>query len=131
MLYLVLKFVHVFAVILFLGNIITGIFWKMHADRTRNPQVMAHTLDGIIRSDRLFTLPSIVVITLAGIATAIVGGLSILGTGWILWSIVLFSVSGLAFSFWVAPLQAKLAALARPADGQIDWARYHSLSRAW
>jgi len=133
MLYLVFKLVHIAAVILFLGNIITGLFWKMHADRTRNPLVIAHTFEGIIRSDRWFTLPSIVVIIVGGFGAAIVGRIPILGTGWILWSIVLFSLSGLAFSFQVAPLQAKLAALARASagNGELDWTRYHALSRAW
>ncbi len=133
MLYLVFKLIHIAAVILFLGNIITGLFWKMHADRTRNPQVIAHTFEGIIRSDRWFTLPSIVVIILGGLGAAIVGRIPILGTGWILWSIVLFSLSGLAFSFRVVPLQAKLAALAGASAGneQFDWTRYHAWSRAW
>ena len=131
--YLLYKLIHITAVILFLGNIITGLFWKAHADRTQNPQVMAHTLAGIIRADRWFTIPGVLVITLAGIATAIQGGIPILGTGWILWSIVLFSLSGLAFMLRVAPLQAELAALAQAAvdQGQLDWAQYRALSRAW
>jgi uncharacterized membrane protein len=131
--YLVFKLIHIIAVILFLGNIITGLFWKAHADRTRSPQVIAHTFDGIIRSDRWFTLPSIAVIVAAGVGTALVGRIPILGTGWILWSIVLFSVSGLAFSFRVAPLQARLAALARSGveSGYFDWDGYHTLSRSW
>ena len=32
--YLLLKALHVLSVVLFLGNIITGVFWKMHADRS-------------------------------------------------------------------------------------------------
>jgi uncharacterized membrane protein len=55
MFYLGLKLFHIAAVILFLGNIITGLYWKAHADRTRNPQVIAHTFEGIICSDRWFT----------------------------------------------------------------------------
>src|SRR6185436_16677575 len=113
MLYLALKVLHILAVILFLGNIITGLFWKAHADRSRNPEVIAHTLEGIIRSDRLITIPSVIAIGVAGIIAAIVGKLPILGTGWIFWSTVLFALSGLAFSLQVAPLQVKLADLAR------------------
>jgi len=30
--YLTLKFLHIVGVILFLGNITTGVFWKAHAD---------------------------------------------------------------------------------------------------
>ena len=133
MLYLIFKFFHIAAVILFLGNIITGLFWKAHADRTRDPRVIEHTLVGIIRSDRWFTIPGVVAILIAGFGAAIVAQIPILGTGWILWSIVLFSLSGLAFSFRVAPLQTQLAALAQAGveSGRFDWVRYHSLSRTW
>ena len=41
--YALLKFVHVLAVILFLGNVITGLFWKAHADRTKDPKIIGHT----------------------------------------------------------------------------------------
>ncbi|TMQ55033.1 MAG: DUF2269 family protein, partial [Candidatus Eisenbacteria bacterium] len=58
-LYLGLKLLHVLAVVLFLGNITTGVFWKANADRTRNPVVIANMLEGIIRADRLFTIPPI------------------------------------------------------------------------
>ena len=50
--YLALKLLHVVAVIVFLGNITTGLFWHAHAARTRDPKLLAHTMDGIIRSDR-------------------------------------------------------------------------------
>src|SRR5687768_11212898 len=95
--YLLLKAIHVLAVVLFLGNIITGVFWKSHADRTRDPRLIAHALDGIIRSDRLFTVPGVVLIIAAGVAAAIVGRLELLDTGWIFWPIVLFAISGFAF----------------------------------
>jgi uncharacterized membrane protein len=127
--YLILKLLHVLAVILFLGNIITGLYWKYQADRTTDPKFIAHAFEGIIRSDRWFTIPSIILIVLAGIGMAIIGSLPILGTGWILWSIVLFTISGIAFSWKVAPLQVQIANLAR--ESHMDWALYHKLSRAW
>jgi uncharacterized membrane protein len=75
----------------------------------------------------------VTVILVAGVATALAGGIPILGTGWILWSIVLFSISGLAFMFRLAPLQARLADLARTGAeaGQLDQPAYHALSRLW
>ena len=131
--YLVMKTLHVLAVILFLGNIITGLFWKAHGDRTDDPRIIAHTLEGIIRSDRWFTLPGVVFILGFGVAAAILGGLPILGTGWIWQSIVLFSVSGLAFMLQVAPLQRRLLALASAGASGQRWegAAYRRLSRRW
>lgn len=131
--YLWLKLIHVAAVIAFLGNITTGLFWHAHAARTRDPRVLAHTVDGIIRSDRLFTIPGVVVIIIAGLAAAIVGNVPILRTGWIFWTLILFSVSGLAFMFRVAPLQRELRAFAEAGarSGTFDYEEYHSIARRW
>jgi uncharacterized membrane protein len=128
--YLWLKLVHVAAVIAFLGNIITGLFWHAHAARTRDPRLLAHAMDGIIRSDRLFTIPGVAVIIASGLAAAIAGGHPILGTPWILWSLVLFAVSGLVFVLRVAPLQVRLRALAQ-AGGAFDWDGYRRVARVW
>jgi|SRR5687768_16210302 len=95
--YLLLKLLHVVAVVAFLGNITTGLFWHSHAVRTRDPRLLAHTLDGIIRSDRFFTVPGVVGIVVTGVAAALRANLPILGTDWILWSLVLFSISGVVF----------------------------------
>jgi uncharacterized membrane protein len=132
-LYLILKVVHVASVAIFLGNITTGLFWKEHADRTRDPRLIAHALEGIIGSDRLFTIPGVIGIIIGGFGAAAVGHLPMLRTGWILWGIVLFSVSGVAFMRGVAPAQRRMAALMREgaASGTPDWERYQHLSRDW
>ena len=131
--YLVLKTLHILAVVLFLGNIITGLFWKAHGDRTGDPRIMAHTMDGIIRSDRWFTLPGVLLIIVFGIGAALVAGVPILRTGWILHSLILFGISGLAFVGQVAPLQQRLRVLALEgaAGGQWDAVAYRRLSRRW
>ena len=131
--YLVLKLIHIVAVILFLGNIITGLFWKFHADGSKDPRIIAHSFEGIIRSDRWFTIPAVWAILLSGAGAAIQGRFPILGTGWIFWSIVLFTISGLAFTLRVAPLQVQIVKFARAGveSGQFDWSRYRTLARTW
>lgn len=131
--YLWLKLFHVAAVLMFLGNITTGLFWHAHAARTRDPRLLAHTMDGIIWSDRLFTIPGVVAIIASGVATAIVGGYPILGTTWILWSLILFGVSGLVFVLKVAPLQVQLKAFAHEAasSGRFEWPAYQRLALTW
>lgn len=132
-LYVALKLVHVLAVIGFLGNIITGIFWKANADRTHDPRIIANALEGLIRSDRLFTIPGVILITGAGIGAAIAGHLPLLRTGWILWSLGLFTVSGIAFGSAVAPLQARMFRLMRGSVGaeSAEWEEYRRLSHAF
>lgn len=131
--YFALKTLHILAVVLFLGNIITGLFWKIHGDRTGDPRIMAHTIDGIIRADRWFTIPGVLLIIVFGLWAAVVAGLPILGTGWILHSIILFTISGVAFMAQVAPLQRRLRALAQEGAAGRDWdlAAYRRLSHRW
>jgi uncharacterized membrane protein len=130
--YLWLKLLHVIAVIVFMGNISIGIFWKEIADRSRDPRIMAHTIRGIITADRIFTIPAIVVIVAAGVATALAEQIPILGTGWILWAIILFLISGLAF-IPVSRSQRELATIANEGvkSGTLDKARYEAISARW
>ncbi len=132
MLYLLLKALHVLSVVLFLGNIITGVFWKVHADLTGDLRARAVALDGIIKADRWFTVPGVLLIIATGIPMAQLAHLPLLRTFWIGWSLVLFGISGLAFGIAVGPLQKKLLANVRAGlAGNWDEAQYHALSRSW
>ncbi|HEV2212558.1 MAG TPA: DUF2269 family protein [Gammaproteobacteria bacterium] len=133
MLYALAKAVHIAAVVLFLGNIITAVFWKRHADGSHDPRIIAHALAGIIRADRWFTIPGVIMIVVAGVATAELGHLPILGTPWILEALILFGISGAVFGIWLAPLQKQLYALANEAaqGHDMNWERYRDLSKRW
>ena len=124
--YLILKLVHLAGVVLFLGNIIVGVFWKNYADRSGNTTVMANTIDGIIAADRIFTIPGILLLLAGGIGAAIVGKYSILGTGWILWALIAFILAGLAFGP-ISRMQRQLSIAAH--TGNID--EYERLSKGW
>lgn len=131
--YLWLKLLHILAVVMFIGNITTGVFWHRHAERTRNPRLLAHAMEGVIRSDRFFTIPGVVVIIVTGMLAAIQGGFPILRTGWILWTLVLFGISGLVFMVRLAPLQRRLRGLAEAgeASGSFDFDGYRRLAVQW
>ena len=131
--YLLIKLLHVIAVIAFVGNITTGLYWHAHAARTRDSRLLAFTMDGIIRSDRIFTRPGVIAIIVTGVAAAIYGNFPLLRTGWILWSLILFIAAGAIFGLRVAPLQRQLRALAEAAvqSGAFDYAGYHSLAVRW
>ena len=135
MLYLTLKAAHVLAVVLFLGNIITGLFWKAHGDRmgdsATNLRARAQALDGIIRADRIFTAPSVLLIIATGVALVFVGNLSFL-TPWVLWSLVLFGIAGATFGARVGPLQKKLLANVQSGlAGRWNESEYRVLSKKW
>jgi len=130
MAYFYIKLIHVIFVIIFLGNITIGLFWKMFAEKTKDPDKIAFAFKGIIKADRYFTVPGVIIITLFGIAGAMHAGIPILGTGWILWSIILFSISGVVFMLKLVPLQKQLAALAFDRE-KFNWDEYHKLSKQW
>jgi uncharacterized membrane protein len=111
--YALYKLVHVIAVVLFLGNTTLGLFWVAHAEKTRDPRIIGHAMQGIIRADRWFTTPGVVLIIAGGVAAAIAGGLKLLSIGWIVGSILMFSLSGVVFGFALAPLQRQIVSIAK------------------
>lgn len=130
--YLLWKTVHIASVVLFLGNIITGLFWAAQACKSRDYARLAVTFETISKSDRWFTIPGVIGIIASGFAAAIKGHLPILGTPWILWSLVLFSVSGLVFAIWLVPLQNQLGNMARAADDSVSgWKSFCQVYRKW
>jgi len=130
--YLVLKSLHVLSVVLFLGNIITGVFWKFHGDRVGTLPARAQALEGVIHSDRWFTIPGVLAIIITGVWMALSAHLPLLGTKWIAWSLILFGISGFCFGVFVGPLQKKLLANVRAGiAGAWNQAEYQKLSRAW
>ncbi len=130
--YLTFKLVHVFAVIAFVGNITVGIFWKTIADATRDPRIIAHTIKGVVGADRWFTIPAIVLILLGGFGAAGVARLPILGTGWILWGMIMFIIAGICFGP-VSRAQKQLLAIAQAAvsGGVMNWQEYERVGRVW
>jgi uncharacterized membrane protein len=126
MLYVILKLVHVAGVILFLGNITVGVFWKSHADRSGNAAIMASTMDGIIAADKIFTIPGIVILLIGGVGAALVGHIPFLSTGWLLWGIVAFILAGLAFGP-LSRVQRKISVAAHAGNFQ----EYEELSKGW
>lgn len=133
MYYSYLKLIHLFAVIIFLGNIITGLFWMRTAVKTKDLKIINFTMKGIRESDRYFTIPGVIVITAGGFLAAIFAHYPILGTGWIFWSIIMFSISGLAFSFKVAPLQKKIyhLTLNKETSTDFDWKNFNKVYLEW
>jgi uncharacterized membrane protein len=106
----------------------------MHiAVKSRDLRIISHTIKGVIKSDRLFTLPGVILITTFGLWAAIQGSIPILRTGWILWSIILFSISGIAFAAKVAPLQKKLDQLTfnKENSNDFNWEAFNNVYAKW
>ena len=131
--YSYLKLLHLIPVMMFLGNIVTGLFWMRFAVKTRNLTTINFAMKSIIKLDKYFTIPGVIIITAGGILTAVYGHLPILRTGWIFWSIIMFSASGLVFSIKLIPLQKKLYKLTLNAEASadFDWRNFGKIYFAW
>jgi uncharacterized membrane protein len=124
--YLTLKLLHVLAAVAFLGNITLGLFWQAQAARTRDPKLIAFTLATIQRSDAFFTRPGAMLLLLSGFAMAWLGGFSILGTGWLLWGIVLVLGAGGIYGALAGPVRRQMLELAQ--SGSFSPEAYDALS---
>jgi len=123
---------HVLAVVLFLGNLTTSLFWAAQASRTRNPAVVAHTFRSIRRSDLWFTLPGAFGIIVGGISAALRMELSIFGTGWVVWAIGLLGIGLVVLATVRVGLQRDLQELVGSGAGdEVPWKEYDLLYRYW
>lgn len=116
--YLLLKTIHIFGVMLFLGNIIITGWWKYMANKTANPVIIAFAQRQVTLTDYIFTAGGVVILLAAGMANAMLHDMSILQTKWLLWGLILFSLSGLIWVFILIPIQYQQAKAAHTfADG--------------
>ncbi len=102
-------FMHILGSILFTGNIIVTTVWASLSRRARNLEALRLGVRGIIVSDKVFTMPGVLLLLLNG---------GILGTPffkqqamWLFISIALFVVSGIVWGAALIPVQKRLSAL--------------------
>jgi uncharacterized membrane protein len=92
--YSAFKVVHLFGVVLFLGNIIVTALWKVMADRTGDPRVIAYAQRLVILTDFIFTAGGIVLILVGAYGMAAVAGLDLRGKTWLVWAKSCLSLPG-------------------------------------
>ncbi|HVI51555.1 MAG TPA: DUF2269 family protein [Candidatus Sulfotelmatobacter sp.] len=129
--YLLLKSLHLLGVVLFIGNIVVTGWWKVMADRTRNPAVVAFAQRQVTLTDWVFTLGGSMLVGIAGLVNALVHDIP-LNTPWLLWGGGLFLSSALIWGLFLIPLQIRLGAMARAFAGTDTIPEeYWPLSRNW
>lgn len=126
------KLLHVLSVVLFLGNLLTCLFWAAHAAGTRDTPKIAHTFAGIRRADAWFTLPGAIGILVGGVAAAFRLEMPLLGTGWVLWSIGLLAMSLTILLTVRRSLQADLEGFAEASSSdEAAWSEFGLMFRYW
>lgn len=123
---------HVLGVVLFLGNIVVTALWKVLADRTKSPPVMAFAQRLVTTTDIAFTATGAVLIVVSGHVLAedfggVFGGPAWLTIGW-----SLFIASGVIWAAALIPIEVMQARLARQfATEAAIPERYWRLSTLW
>ncbi|RJG08060.1 DUF2269 family protein [Noviherbaspirillum cavernae] len=126
-----LKALHIFAVTLFVGNIIVSAFWKALADRTRDVGIIRYATRLVNLTDVFFTAGGIALLMATGHAMAPFYG-GVMATSWIRWSYFMVIGSGLIWLFVLLPVQIAQSRLLRPLASQAEIpARYWKLSMLW
>ncbi len=110
--YLALKSLHLLGVVMFVGNIVVTGWWKVMADRTRHPAIVAFAQRQVTMTDWLFTFGGSILVVVGAYANVYLHDLP-LDAPWLVWGQALFFLSGLLWVAILIPLQIRLARLAR------------------
>lgn len=130
--YLLLKCLHIAGVVIFLGNILVTAWWKTHADRTRNPVIIAFAQRQVTLTDFVFTAGGAVLLGVAGVGNATLHGMNYLQINWLAWGYGLFLSSGVIWVAVLIPIQIRQAKIARTfaSGGEIPQT-YWKLGKIW
>jgi uncharacterized membrane protein len=131
MLYLCLKAIHILGVVILIGNVTVTSVWKVFADRTNNPVVIAFAQRLVIGTDWSLTIAGIVLVMLGGYGMALLGRLDLLGAPWLFWGQLLFFASGVMWLGILVPVQAEQFRLSQSFDAGRIPERYKHLNRIW
>ena len=101
--YTLFKIIHVFGVVLFLGNIIVTGVWKVLADRQGDPKTVAFSQRLVTLTDWFFTFPGVLLILLTGLHMAMTWG-GIFSQFWIITGLSLFTASGIIWVLILIPI---------------------------
>ena len=110
--YQLLKSIHFLGVAIFLGNIIVTAVWKMLADKTKSPSIVAYAQRLVTITDFAFTAVGVLLILVTGRMMAVRFG-DINDVLWLSWGWRLFIASGVIWVFILIPIQIKQAKLAK------------------
>lgn len=130
MTYQLAKFLHLTGVVMLMGNVTVTAIWKFYADRDGRPSVMAFAQKLVTYTDWSMTVWGAGLTMLGGYAMALSARMP-LTLPWLLWSQLLFLISGLIWLLVLVPIQVKQARLARTFAPHDVGDEYRALSRRW
>jgi len=126
-----LVFFHVFGAILFMGNIVVSAMWMGQAKRNHNPHVLHFAAKSVMRADKMFTIPGLLLVLITGLLTVGPWG----GFGKVPWAelaLTLFIISGVIWGVVLLRLQKRMILLATAAvdSGEVG-TDFHQALKKW
>ncbi|RLB54587.1 MAG: DUF2269 domain-containing protein [Deltaproteobacteria bacterium] len=127
----ILKTLHVFGAVLFLGAGMMTAWYKVRADRSGDLRVLTWYQREIVRADWLFTAPSAVILPVTGLWLANIYGIP-WNQGWVGWGLAGFLVSGVLWlpAVWLQIRMRQMAEHALKHDEELP-ALFHRMNRIW
>nr|APZ78857.1 membrane protein [Stigmatella erecta]AYN44244.1 membrane protein [Cloning vector H69C977B_s05]AYN44280.1 membrane protein [Cloning vector H69C977B_s11]AYN44304.1 membrane protein [Cloning vector H69C977B_s15] len=127
-----LRLLHLFAVVVFLGDIAVTAIWRLLADQTREPRVIVYALRLVLITDKYLLMPSSLVLVVTGLLIAHLRDIP-------LWSIpayavaqILFMLSGVLWNLVLRPIQGKQLAIAESLEASGErFDEYLLLTKRW
>lgn len=130
--YLLLKSLHIFGVVIFLGNIIVTGWWKVMADRTKNPLIIAFAQRQVTITDYIFTLGGVLIIVATGLGNVIIHEIDYHSIKWLIWGNYFFIASGIIWVVILLPVQIIQAKMAKQFSENPEIPKsYWKLGRIW
>ena len=83
------------------------------ANKTGNPVIIAFAQRQVTLTDYVFTAGGAAILFVAGVVNAMIHEIEIMQIKWLVWGVVLFSLSGLIWVFILIPIQRKQAKASR------------------
>lgn len=130
--YLLFKSLHILGIVLFLGNIIITGWWKVMADKTKHPLIIAFAQRQVTLTDFVFTAGGAGLVLVTGLINAMNLNSDYLSINWISKGYWMFIISGLIWALILIPVQIKQARMAKLfEEGKEIPELYWKLGRIW
>lgn len=98
---------HNIGVIMFMGSIVTSLMWAIKAHNSNQNYLFVFTIRNISTFDNWFIKPGVLLIVINGLYLSNQWG-GVFGQPWIYISMILFVLSGVIWTFRMAPLQKRI-----------------------
>nr|APZ78847.1 membrane protein [Stigmatella aurantiaca] len=127
-----LRLVHLVAVVVFLGDIAVTAVWRLLADRTREPRVIVYALRLVLFTDKYLLTPSVLVLVITGFLSAYLRDIPLWSNPFYAVAQILFMASGVLWNLVLRPVQSRQLAIAETLGASEEhFADYLLLTKKW